>query len=468
MKKFKTAVSKIYHRGSHESTTAIKEGGTELGGDNSSQALWTTGQEFQFYVPWLWKDSPEPPPEKLHPNRQIVRIPRLTNLPGFTDEFRDAWIQQCVANAVKYLVYDKQHYPTCTQSELEQRKHDKTEAWKQFNIVQRECNLPKITLPGYDGVLPMEMTIIIKQLSVRQGTASSPSSLEWCNLPTPGKCIERIKNQVKIYLTRECSIHIHIRPVNMLAFDLVTFKKMASLLWLAEDRLDQLYHPARCRPNSPSHHSLRNHSNLALDNSPLLSNSVDDHAAVLGFLNPYSAEKKSLTTIWQTINHHQLRELLLAHPSIGQHEFLAYNFFNIHMNSEKQTIEFRKTESTRDGQVIDAWIEVFVLLAYFCTISSTQSFQRVMEDLVKPQDEYSTWKLLGDIGCNRLTVDVLRQKSMDQWLPLDPAARWAPREADSPTTARRKLAPRPRLLDAVRRGTKKFGGMIARGSSYGC
>lgn len=471
MKKFKQAASKMWLHDSQDSSesprTTEKRGTTLSGGDEASPALWTTGQEFQFYVPWLWKDSPVPPPDKLHPNRQVVRIARLTNLPGFTDEFRDAWIQQCVANAVKYLVYDKDHYPTCTESELGQRRKDKTEAWKQFNIVQRMCNLPKITLPGYDGVLPVEMTIIIKQMSVRQNEKSASSSLEWHAPPSPGKCIERIKNQIQIYLTPECSMHIHIRPDNMVAFDLPSFKKMASLLWLAEDRLDKLYHPARSNSNSALHRSLRNHSNLALDDSPILTSRDDNYDAVLEFLDPDSAEKKSLATIWQTINNHQLRELLRVHPSIGKHDFAAYNFFNLFLASEKQTIEFRKTEATTDGQVIDAWIEVFVLITNFCMTSSMEKFQSVMERLVQPQDTYNTWKLLGDIGCSSATVGTLRQKSKNQWLPEQPARGSMPKHIDSPTATRQNFMARLRLLDAIRRGTEKFGGMIAKGYSYG-
>lgn len=464
MKNFKLTASKIWQRDPAEPTKTVEKRDTTPSGDETSPTLWTTGQEFQFYVPWLWKDSPQPPPDKLHPDRQVVRISRLTNLPDFTEEIHDAWIQQCVNNAVKYLVFDKDHYPTCTESELEQRRKDKTEAWKQFNIVQRKCNLPPITLAGYDGVLPVEMTIVIKEASVRQNQGSASSSLEWRTLPSPGKCIERIKNQIQIYLTPECSMHIHIRPENMLAFDLLSFKKMATILWLAEGRLDKLYHPAHINSNSPSHRSLQHHSNLALDDSPILASRDEDYAAVLGFLDPDAAEKKSLATIWQTINRHQLRELLRIHPSIGKHDYAAYNFFNLFMASEKQTIEFRKTEATTDGEVVNAWIEVFVLLAYFCMTSSTEAFQTVLESLAKPQNTYNTWKLLGDIGCRRSVVEVLRRKSMAQWVPENQST---PRDANSRASIEQNLAARPRLLGALRRGAEKFGGMIARGYSYG-
>ncbi|KAG8169296.1 hypothetical protein KVR01_000041 [Diaporthe batatas] len=470
MKRFKQAVSKIRSRDSEESTTAIQKSGATPSEDDTSPALWTTGQEFQFYVPWLWKDSPEPPREKrgLHPDRQIVRITRLTNLPGFTDEFHDAWIQQCVANAVKYLVFDKEHYPTCTESELDQRRKDKTEAWKQFNIVQRQCNLPKIALPGYDGVLAVEMTIVIKEAFVSQDPASASTLLAWRALPTPGKCIERIKNQIQIHLTPECSMHVHIRPEKMQAFDLLSFKQMASILWLAEERLDKLYHPAHSASNSAFHHrSLRYHSNLALNHSPILASRDDDHAAVLEFLDSEATEKKNLGTIWQAINRHQLRELLRVHPSIGKHDFAAYNFFNLFMASEKQTIEFRKTESTTDGEVIDAWIEAFIILAHFCMTSPMEKFQTVLESLAKPQIAYNTWNLLEDIGCRKTIVDVLKQKAWRQWLAQGPAACPTRTGVDSPGSTRQNFASRAHFLAAIRRGTEKFWGMVATGYSYG-
>ncbi|KAJ0119813.1 hypothetical protein J7T55_014018 [Diaporthe amygdali] len=45
---------------------------------------------------------------------------------------------------------------------------------------------------------------------------------------------------------------IHIWPQSVLDFDLQSFKKIASLLWLAEERLDKLYHPARNISKNPS------------------------------------------------------------------------------------------------------------------------------------------------------------------------------------------------------------------------
>lgn len=466
MKQIKNAVSKISTHHTDGSKSSTKEDGAAFNGEDTTH-VWTVGEEFQFYVPWLWKESPEPPPEKLHPNRQVVRIPRPTVFPGLTEELRHAWIQNCVTSAVKDLVYDKDHYLTCTETQLEQWRYDQTKAWEHFNIVQRKCNLPKITIPGYDGVFPVEMTIVIRKISIRKDRATSPC-VGWLDLPSPGKCIERIKNQVRIHLTPNCSLHTRIWPKTIPEFDLKSFKKLASLLWLAEDRLNKLYHPARSNLDSPFHRSLRRCSNLALDESPLITGGVDDYAAVLGSLDIQTSEKTKLATIWQTVDRHQLRELLRIHPSIGKHDYLAYNFFNLFKASEKQTIEFRKTESTIDGQVIDAWIEVFVLLADFCMTCSIETFQRVMENLGKPQDAYSTWQWLGDIGCKRPVVEVLKHKFLQQWLSEQPGARSVPRAANSPNSGSgSNSAIRPRLRDAIREGAEKFGGKIAEGYSYG-
>lgn len=465
MKLFKKTVSKIASQGADESKAVAEENDALYNGQEDTTPVWTTGQEFQFYVPWLWNVTPEPPPDKLHPNRRVVRISRPKGFPEFTEDFRDDWIQERVTSAVKEMVHNEEHYLTCTERQLKKERYDQTKAWKHFNIVQSKCDLPEVTLPGYDGVLPVEMTIVVKEVSIRREQTST--CLEWLNLPSPGKCIERIKNQVRIYLTPECSIHIHIRPQTMLQFDLQSFKKMASLLWLAEERLDKLYHPARSNPDSTLHRSLRCHTNLAMDKEPPTTGRPDDYATVLGPVKLARGEEEKLVTIWRACDCYDLRELLRVHASIGKHDYPAYNFINLFKVSDKQTIEFRKTESTIDAQVVDAWIEVFLVFTDFCMTCSTKEFQRIMENLGKPDNVYTTWHLLRDIRCKSLTVEVLRQKFMQQWLPEGPVSRPASRAATSTSTLSSNSATRLRLRDAIRDGTENVGGKIAGGYSYG-
>ncbi|KAK7716391.1 hypothetical protein SLS64_003545 [Diaporthe eres] len=466
MKLFKNTLSKITSQDADESKAVAEENDALYNGQEGTTAVWTTGQEFQFYVPWLWDDSPEPPRDKLHPNRQVIRIPRPTDIPGFTEEFLDDWIEESVTSAVKELVHDEEHYITCTERQLKRGHYDQTKAWRHFNIVQSKCDLPEVSVPGCDGVLPVEMTIVVKEVSIRREQTSA--CLEWLTLPSPGKCIERIKNQVRIYLTLECSMHIHIRPQTMLEFDLQSFKKMASLLWLAEERLDKLYHPARSKPDNTFYRSLRRHTNLALDKDPPTTGRPDDYATVLGPVKLARGEEEKLVTIWRACDCYELRELLRVHASIGKHDYPAYNFFNLFKVSDKKTIEFRKTESTIEAQVVDAWIEVFLVLTDFCMTCSTKDFQRVMESLGKPDNVYSTWHLLRDIGCKSLTVEVLKQKFMQQWLPEGPVSRPASRAATSTSTlSSNSAATRLRLRDAIRDGTEKVGGKIAGGYSYG-
>lgn len=466
MKQLKNTVSKISSNVWNKSKAMAEENDALCKNEEDTNPVWTTGQEFQFYVPWLWNESPGPPPDKSHPNRQVVRIPRPTNPPELTEQGQEAQIQESVISAVQNLVHDEEHYPTCTERQLKEWQYDQTKAWKHFSIVQSNCDLPKVTIPGYDGVLPVEMTIIIKEVSILRDQASS-SCLEWLALPSPGKCIERIMNQVHVYLTPECSIHIHIRPTRMLDFDTVSFKKMASLLWLAEERLNKLYHPARSNPDSPFRRSIRRHSNLAMDKDPLITGSLDDHAAILGPLKLDVAEDDKLAIIWQAFDCHQLRELLRIHPSIGKHDYPGYNFFNLFMASHKQTIEFRKMESTIDARVNDAWVEVFLLLTDFCMTCSTETFRGMMENLGKPDNVYSTWNLLQDIGCKSFTIGLLRKKFIEQWFPQQSVSRPASRVAIGTSITSSNSATRPRLRDAIRDGMEKFGGKVAGGYSYG-
>lgn len=434
------------------------------GGDGTT--IWTTGQEFQFYVPWLWIEKPDLPQDNANPSPQLVRIPRPTDDAGSTAESREAWVQDHVTSAVKDLVHDEVHYPTRTESELVGEDYDQKTAWRNFNIVQRRCSLPLVTAPdGYDGVLPVEMTIVIKGIFVHRDQASDSVRFEWLNPPSAGSCIERIKNQVRIHLTSECNLHVHVRPQIIRDFDLVAFKKMASLLWLAEGRLDKLYHPGRNSSGTPLHRSLRRASNLALDTNPYVTGSLDDYDIILGPVELDGAEKDKLVTLWRASGRYQLRELLRIHPSVGKHEYPAYNFFNWFMVSDKQTIEFRKAEATVDARVIDAWVEVFVLLADFCMTSSVKAFQRVMVNLGKPDSAYGTWNLLGDIGCKNQTIELLRLKFIQQWRPEEPVP--GPGEGTISSNSASTIASKSRLRDTIRDGTKKLGGKIAEGYSYG-
>lgn len=438
------------------------------GGDGTT--VWTTGQEFQFYVPWVWIENTRSPKDNAYPSRQVVRIPRPTDAVGSTAESREAWIQDHVTRAVKDLVHDEVHHPTRTENELVEEDSDQKAAWRRLNIVQSRCSLPLVTVPdGYDGVLPVEMTIVIKGVFVHRDQASDSVRLEWLNPPSAGSCIERIKNQVRIHLTSECSLHVHVRPQIIRDFDLVAFKKMASLLWLAEGRLDKLYHPGRNSSDSPLHRSLRRASNLALDKSPYITGSLDDYDIILGPVELAGADKDKLVTLWRASGRYQLRELLRIHPSVGKHEYPAYNFFNWFMISDKQTIEFRKAESTVVAQVIDAWVEVFVLLADFCMTSSVKDFQRVMENLGKPESAYGTWNLLGDIGCKNQTVELLRLRFIQQWRPEEPVPGpgVGTTSSKSASTSTSASASKTRLRDTIRDGTENLGGKIAEGYSHG-
>jgi hypothetical protein len=462
-------MSKMSHRHTKGSENSKKDG-AELNGEGTTH-VWTVGQEFQFYVPWLWQDSLGLTPDKLHPNRQVVRIARPTVFPELIEDLRHAWIQNCVASAVKDLVHDKDHYPTSTEGLLEQVRYKQTEAWRNFNIVQRHCNLPQITVPGYDGVVAVEMTIIIRRISVQKERAGS-SHIEWLDLPSPGSCIERIRDQIHIHLTPECSLHTHIRPKTVPEVDLKSLKKLAALLWLAEDRLDKLYHPARDSLTSPLHRSLRRCSNLALDKSPLITGDLGDYATFFHRLNLQSTDLGKLATIWQAKDRHQLRELFRVHRSIGKHDYPAYNFFNLFKTSQKQTIEFRKTEATTEGQVVNSWIEVFVLLAHFSMTCPVETFRRVAENLGRPQGLYSTWQFLADIGCKGPVVDVLNRKSLQQWgVPRDSGARSSSSGPAAPSPnmnsrRRRSSVVSHRVRDAIRENAEKIGATIAEGYSY--
>lgn len=442
MKQIKTAAAKLSPQGAINSKIMDKKGNASSS-DEKTETVWTTGQEFQFYVPWLWKDRADPPADKSHPTRQVVRIARPKVTPGFTDEFVESYIRHCVSIAVRDLVDDMGMYFTCTEDQLKNCQWDQATAWKRCHIIQNSCDIPGIKMSGYDGVLPMEMTIIIKEATIRREQASG-ATLHWARLPSPGKYIERVKDKIRIHLTPECSIHVHTGPETLPHFDLESFKKMASLLWLAEERLDKLYHPMRATCDSPLFRPLRQFSNLALETDPLALGLAINQDAILGSLSLDVADRNKLSIIWGTNSCYQLRELLRVHPSLGKHDSPAYSFFNLFFTSPKQTIEFRKMESTADADVIDAWVTAFLLLTDFSVTSTIPGFQSILENLGKSHQEYNTWKFLQDIGCSHGTIEILKQKYLHQ-LPSE-----APRLAPVDTAAQ------PRRRDAIRSQVTKL------------
>ncbi|KAI3391974.1 hypothetical protein diail_6380 [Diaporthe ilicicola] len=453
MNSIKATAAKLSLHGARKPKALDKGDGTQSN-DEDTQPVWTTGQEFQFYVPWLWMDSPEPPPDKLHPTRQVVRIAAPRELPGFTVDSMEYYIRHCVSIAVRDLLHDTEMHFTCTEDQSKQGPWNQVMVWYRANVLQNNCDLPAITLPGFDGVLPIEMTMAIKKVSIRR-IQGSESTLEWTSLPSPGSCVERVKEKVLIHLTPECSIHIHIRPEKpLLEFNLQAFKKTASILWLAEERLDKLYHPMRITSKTHLHCSLRQYSNLALENTkPLAPGLLNSYGTIWGPMNLAVDEKSKLSVIWQAVDHHELRELLRVHASHGKHGCPAYNFSNLFMVSPKKTIEFRKMESTTDAQVIDAWIESFLLLVNFSMTSTYKEFSYIMESLGKHMQQYNTWHFLQDIGCKRVTIEILRQKYVRQLPSEEQAPRLAP---DATTTGR----PRRRdvFLNHVAKATEKLAG----------
>ncbi|KAK3986364.1 hypothetical protein QBC44DRAFT_384094 [Cladorrhinum sp. PSN332] len=242
------------------------------------------------------------------------------------------------------------------------------------------------------------------------------------------------------------ALHVHIGRED-LGFPELTVKKLATILWLGEKRLDRLY--ARephtlfnswARPFSATNIGslgafdsidpldpagmsekfrrwLKTPMDVAfLECGPGREHQMSDRILLFGI-------DVRLKYLWDAESLEKVCELLLCidEPN-SRGEFSAgYNFLNLIRNrvgtvgsefpNPKRTVEFRKPAATLRVEVAAAWCHVFAELVGFAHRSNHLEFGDLVRKLFRVEAQYSMDDMLRDIGCDGGQVEILKNRS---------------------------------------------------------
>ncbi|TPX11910.1 uncharacterized protein E0L32_007408 [Thyridium curvatum] len=206
-----------------------------------------------------------------------------------------------------------------------------------------------------------------------------------------------------------CDVHVHVGRNDGLPFTLLTFKRLATLLWLAEPVLRKVRDPRS--PNYSNIYTwgaeLRKHSRLALNiakgedynrsqqqqflagssGSSQGDESVEWYlAAAWRRLGVDDADQHdALKAIWLTKSTMELGRLLSGRER--QYRRLGFNFSALGEEDDRartgpRTIEFRVLEGTLDADLILAWVNVCCTLAETATSEQEARFVTVVKYLL--------------------------------------------------------------------------------------
>lgn len=178
-----------------------------------------------------------------------------------------------------------------------------------------------------------------------------------------------------IVANHTCDVHVHVGRADGRHFALPTLKRLATLLWLAEDVLRSVRDPA-----SPNFHNVytwgaevRKHSRLAAvlerqdaDRGPAPpldsaggGGDLATAAAAAAAVDP--AEYRAISMIWEAGSHLELGRLLSG--STRQYRRLGFNFSSLGEEDERarkgpKTVEFRVLEGTLRDEVVLPWTRI--------------------------------------------------------------------------------------------------------------
>lgn len=234
-----------------------------------------------------------------------------------------------------------------------------------------------------------------------------------------GDVTRLIRQSCRVRTNNTCALHIHVglrslesqghqEPELHLCQKLVTLKKLATLLWLAEDRIMTLCHPLRRKPDGGWNASLRRSVSLEdiVYNAPLfISKNNEEYAAWLGpaFESAGAASQHShviakMSAIWTAKTWYQMASLL-KHPEIRGK--LVFDFSQL---SRIGTVEFRPMEASFDEALMKHWTAICTRIVMYANLDASndniQRYQSTIVNLLKDESNYSVWDFLEDIGCS--------------------------------------------------------------------
>ncbi|KAK4170000.1 hypothetical protein QBC43DRAFT_283567 [Cladorrhinum sp. PSN259] len=233
------------------------------------------------------------------------------------------------------------------------------------------------------------------------------------------RVMRQLNTKFRLSLNESCAFQVHIGH-GQYGFSPqtreLTIKKLATILWLAEARLDRLYRPDRIGEKWAVALS-KCHINLAQEykeNRPLARRqpyldwlqSIINRRIQDGSISVTRANQ--IQALWDEPDFNTLCGTMLAPRTGGKNGAYfsycaAYSFFNLVSSRDeaplKYTIEFRRPEGTLDPGVAVAWCRVFAAIVEYARRSSKESFQAVIGNLLLPEARYPLATFLQNVGC---------------------------------------------------------------------
>lgn len=268
-----------------------------------------------------------------------------------------------------------------------------------------------------------------------------------------GQIARLIRCFIRCRINDTCGLHVHVGLEDTLPSKLHGLKKLATVLWLADDLLENLYHPCRREENRPLNFYCRSMKHCsALATSRLGDIQDPDDEFYKAYLQDIFQQDQSLALkmsyIWGAKSTEDLIKLL--RPASGILERLSYNFQSL---SQGGTIEFRAMESTMNEELLKHWPYLCRMLLFIAKRSpnadvggggKTESdcYRNLIQELVERPADLDVWKFLKMIYVDQRTIEFFKKKhewDAESWDQLK--AHGSPRQLHQTTFSYRPSAP---------------------------
>lgn len=414
----------------------------------------TLGLEIEFLVPWKLDKSIQAP----FVASGVVHIP-------FNNEARVD--QEIAAMTYTYDCLCKSIVAAGNKAGTQEAWSLSPEAarqlWRESWIVKRDASVFEDDSGIYDGYTDVEFNTPIYNAP----PDDNKNAQKWKRITRTMQKLQ--EDWPRIHINKRCAYQVHVGLPS--GYDLLNVKKLATVLWLAETRLSELYSPERRRecqwyrplakysrlaianpverklaPN-PSVNNAHVSFNRQLDEDILAGNyntgaNMSDYETWVGtgtfgeravenyrpgpplweawIGSPAESSRKQpsmvnapkleakMVDLWKAESGTQLCFMLAPKPSPEQPTRLAYNFNNVF--GVKGTVEFRQMESTLDPVHLRNWAIVCYKLVIFAKKSDVPKFKNMLQCLLYDKDQYDIWSLLRDIKCRESVMEWFKAK----------------------------------------------------------
>ncbi|KAK3983997.1 putative amidoligase enzyme-domain-containing protein [Cladorrhinum sp. PSN332] len=248
----------------------------------------------------------------------------------------------------------------------------------------------------------------------------------------------RLNDAFRLSADRSCAFQVHI-GCGSAGFSPLNVKKMATILWFAEGRLDQLYAPHRlyskwavgfdeCRigqdeqymhskPRSRRGHGASSDARAQYD---YWLGSILEYRAEAGIITKERARR--VRALWEEDDLEKLCGEMLVPKHMGgrmgvyySEYCAAYSFYNfVHSRHDRQppkrTIEFRRPEGTLNAAVATAWCHVFAAIVDYARAADREHYSGMVGKLSWTTAAYPTKEFLTDVGCRADHIQALWDK----------------------------------------------------------